>query len=78
MLSVRAVDLELALAVSDPAPVPGQEVTFSLGLTNAGTADATGVTVSAPLPAGFTYVSSTPGVTYDPATGTWTVGTLGR
>ena len=75
-LTVEVTDLELALAVSDPTPVPGQQVTFSLTLDNALGSAASGVTVSAPLPAGFTYVSSTPGVAYDPATGTWTVGTV--
>ena len=74
--AVEAIDLELAVSVSDAAPAPGDDVTFTVTLDNVLGTTATGVTVSAPLPDGYTFVSSTAGASYDPATGLWTVGSL--
>jgi len=73
----RRADLALTDAVDNPTPNVGDVVALTVTLTNNGTAAATGVTINAPLPAGLTYRSDTPGLgSYDPATGVWTVGTL--
>ncbi|MEM6639518.1 MAG: OmpA family protein [Pseudomonadota bacterium] len=70
-------DLSLTKVVDDDEPVFGQTVTYTLALTNDGPVDATGVTVSDPLPSGLSFVGATPSVgTYDPATGIWTVGDI--
>ncbi len=71
-------DLELAKTVDNAAPSIGGTVKFTLQVTNKGLADATGVSVEDVLPAGFTYVSSTPsaGVTVAGQTLTWNVGTV--
>ncbi|GAO30213.1 hypothetical protein JCM15548_12470 [Geofilum rubicundum JCM 15548] len=67
-------DLALNMAVDNPTPDVGSNVTFSLTATNNGPSNATGVTVTAALPAGYTYVSHTAGMTY--SSGSWTVGNL--
>ena len=69
-VQARPIDLSLTASVDNASPALGEEnVTFSLTLANAGPAGATGVAVSAPLPAGYTFVSSTPGVSYNAQTG---------
>ena len=54
----------------------GQKVTYSLTARNNGSGTANSVTVSEALPAGLTYLSSTPANEFNPATGVWTVGQL--
>ncbi|MCI0361148.1 MAG: DUF11 domain-containing protein [Planctomycetaceae bacterium] len=72
-----AADLRLAKSASAALVDIGQQVTFTLTLTNDGPDQATGVTVSDPLPAGLSFVSFTASVgTYVDSTGVWTVGTL--
>ena len=61
----------------DSIKVDGQNVVFTLTLSNAGPTEATGVTVNDLLPAGLTFVSSTPSQgTYNANTGVWNVGTV--
>ncbi|MCW5212430.1 DUF11 domain-containing protein, partial [Desulfobulbus sp. TB] len=60
---------------------PGGTVTYTLAYQNIGTQDATGVTLTDPLPNGFTYVSATGSPTTEPTVGTngtvvWTIGTV--
>ncbi len=58
-------------------PTVGSEVTFTVTVTNNGPADATGVVITDPVPAGLTFVAATPAAgTYDSATGLWAVPTL--
>ena len=72
------VDLELDIEADATLVNVGDQVTYTITLTNQGPSAATGVTVAGPLPAGLTFVGSDPEVgTYDPATGIWTVGSLG-
>ncbi|WP_370074497.1 choice-of-anchor A family protein [Nocardioides sp.] len=54
-------DVTIAKGVSDAAPQGGDQVTYTLTVTNQGTAPATGVVVRDDLPSGVTYVSSSPG-----------------
>ena len=71
----QQADLALTKTVSDPTPNVGDQITFTVTLTNSGPDTATGVVVNDLLPAGLTFVSATPSRgTYDAATGTWTVG----
>ena len=51
-------DLSIINVVDNLTPVPGQNVTFTLTVNNAGPSIATSVTVEDRLPTGFTYVSS--------------------
>uniref|UniRef100_A0AC34F4F5 DUF11 domain-containing protein n=1 Tax=Panagrolaimus sp. ES5 TaxID=591445 RepID=A0AC34F4F5_9BILA len=76
---VPVSDRQIAKTVDNPTPAVGSNVVFTLVATNNGPSIGTGITVTDQLPAGYTYVSSTPpaGTTYDAATGIWTVGTLG-
>ena len=76
-LFVPVADILVAKAVSDPTPFVGDQITYTVQVTNLGPDQATDVTVNDVLPAGLTYISSTTTIgTYDPATGIWNVGTL--
>jgi uncharacterized repeat protein (TIGR01451 family) len=72
-----SADLAVGLGVSNSAPDEGQNVVYTVTVTNNGPDAATGVTVTSLLPAGVTYVSDLPGQgSYVSGTGVWTVGTL--
>ncbi len=51
----------LTLAKTGGDVVSGQDITWTITVTNNGNADATNVAISDTLPAGFTFVSSNPG-----------------
>jgi large repetitive protein len=74
----NSADLSITKQVNDASPDANQSVVFSVTLTNSGPQSATGVIVADQLPAGLTFVSSTPSgsTTYNSGTGVWTVGTL--
>ncbi len=73
----QAADLQVVKTVDDANPRLGQDVTFTVTLTNLGPNAATNVRVDDVLPAGLGFVGATPSQgTYDPATGVWTVGDL--
>ncbi len=70
-----AADLEIQK--QGPAnPVPGQDATYTLTVTNRGPGGATGVVVTDALPSGTTFVSATAGGTVSSGTVTWNVGNL--
>ncbi len=77
-LNVRGADLELTKTVDNATPLLGQNVTFTITVTETkGVYDATNVEVTDQLPAGLSYVSHTASQgTYDPGTGVWNVGTI--
>jgi len=50
------IDLSIVKSVDDSTPNIGQTITFSLDVTNAGPDIATNVSVTDPVPFGFTYV----------------------
>ena len=78
-LTPTAADLSLAKTVSDATPTVGDNVTFTVTVTNAGPNAATNVTVTDLLPTGLTFVSSAPSQgTYSSLTGLWTVGSVGN
>ncbi len=75
----QRIDLSLTKTTNKPRPNVGEQVTFTLTLTNAGPDAATQVAVRDVLPAGMTFVSGDASVgTYDPLVGIWTIPTLGR
>lgn len=70
-------NLQLQKTVNDSTPNVGDEVTFTITLTNAGPDQATGVTIEDILPTGVTFVSANPSVgDFNSATGIWNVGTI--
>ncbi len=69
-------DVTIAKGVSDAAPQGGDQVTYTLTVTNQGTAPATGVVVRDDLPSGVTYVSSSPGCSIAGSVLTCAVGDL--
>ena len=76
-VQVTLANLGLAMVVDNAAPNEGTQVSFTLTLTNTGPTFATGIVVTDLLPAGLTYVPSTPSQgTYNSGSGTWSVGGL--
>jgi len=76
-LTVGQPDLSITKSANDTTPQEGDSVTFTIGVTNSGTGDATSVTMTDLLPAGVTFVSSNPSQgTYTPGTGIWAIGSL--
>lgn len=69
-------DLRLTKTVDNAAPAVGNNVVFSITVTNDGPSNATGVQVIDQLPTGYTYVSDNGGGAYISGTGIWTIGTL--
>lgn len=69
-------DLSLTKSVDNPTQTVGQNVVFTITVTNAGPSTATNVTVKDVLPAGLSFVSADPAGAYNSGTGIWTVGTI--
>src|SRR6185369_14699202 len=68
----QQADLSVLKTVDNPTPNVGDQVVYTITLTNAGPDDATGVQVTDLLPAGLTYVSSNPSQgAYDNVSGLW-------
>ena len=78
-ISVSVADLWLTKVVDDPGAKNGDDVVFTIAVTNLGPETAFGVVVNDLVdPADFTVTGSTPepGTTYSTATGVWDIGTL--
>jgi uncharacterized repeat protein (TIGR01451 family) len=70
-------DLRVTKAVSNTAPSVGDQVTYTIAVTNLGPDAATDVTIEDILPAGMTFVSATASEgSYDPGTGAWSLTVL--
>ena len=70
-------DLQISKVVDDPHPNVGENITYTIRVTDSGPDAATNVTVQDTLPTGVTYVSSSASEgSYDPISGQWTVGTV--
>lgn len=70
-------DLSIVKTVSNTIPTVGQQVVFTIVVTNNGPTDATGVTVTEILQSGYTYVSSsTSGGTFNTTNGIWNIGNM--
>jgi uncharacterized repeat protein (TIGR01451 family) len=75
----QLIDLAVNKTVDNPSSALGQNVTFTITVTNpsSSTVTATGVGLSDLLPAGLTYQSNTPSQgSYTPGNGVWSVGSL--
>jgi large repetitive protein len=72
-------DLYLSQSVGNQTPVVGSQTWVSLSVGSYGPAVAGGVAVAHQLGAGLVIdsVDASPGTSYDPSTGVWTVGELG-
>ncbi|MCX5999664.1 MAG: DUF11 domain-containing protein [Chloroflexi bacterium] len=76
-ITVPSADLDITNAASTSTPSEGGTIVYTVTLKNNGPSNATSVTASSPLPAGLTYVSSSPSLgSYDSSGGKWTVGDL--
>jgi uncharacterized repeat protein (TIGR01451 family) len=72
-----AADLGIAKSVDNTTPNQGDQVTFTLTVTNNGPSAATSVRAVDQLPAGLTFVSANPSQgTFNTATGVWAAGTV--
>jgi uncharacterized repeat protein (TIGR01451 family) len=71
-----ASDLKITKTVNNNCPNYLQNVTYTLTAHNNGPNTATGVKVTDKLPAGLKFISSSGTGTYNPTTGTWTIGSL--
>jgi uncharacterized repeat protein (TIGR01451 family)/gliding motility-associated-like protein len=69
-------DMELNMVVDNMTPYVGDNVIFTIEVSNIGPSDATGISVSDLLPSGYTYVSDDAAGNYVSATGIWTVGSV--
>ena len=71
-------DLGVTKTVNDLSPLEGETITFTIDVINNGGDDAENTVVNDLLPAGLTYVGSTPpaGTTYNEISGVWDIGTL--
>ena len=73
----QQADLALTKSVTNLIPSVGDQVTFTVTLTNSGPSTATGVQVTEFLSSGLGIVSATPSQgTYTPGSGLWDVGTV--
>ena len=69
-------DLSLTKTVSNGNPAVDAEVDYTLTASNAGPNDATGVTITDPLPAGLDFINATAGCENQSGTVTCDVGTV--
>lgn len=69
-------DVQITKTAAPSDPAPGDNVVYTLTVTNNGPGDANNVAVSDTLPAGLTYVSDDCGGMFVDPNFTWTVGTL--
>ena len=71
-VAVAGTDLQLSMAVNDTTPEVGDDVVFTLTLTNAGPNMVSGAEVTALLPESLTYVSHEPTQgSYNAVSGLW-------
>lgn len=75
-IAVNGTDLGITKTVDNPAPNIGDQVVYTLIVTNYGPIDATSVVVTDQLPPELNYLSDDGGGSYDSGTGLWTVGTI--
>ncbi len=74
--TAQSADLSLTKSVLPVNPTLGQNVTFTITVTNNGPNAATAIQVTDLLPAGLTWVSDDSGGAYDPVLGPWTIPAL--
>jgi uncharacterized repeat protein (TIGR01451 family) len=62
-------DLAVQKTVNDPTPAQGEQVTFTITVTNNGLLQATNVRLTDALPSGLQFVSANPGGSYNSSNG---------
>ena len=70
-------DIELTLDVDNASPLVGDNVVFTVTVSNNGPSVATGIEISDALPSGYTFVSDNGSGAYVSGTGLWTIATIG-
>ena len=76
VINVKSIDLVTVISVDDASPNEGQTISYTINVNNAGSVDATNVSLTNLLPTGVTYVSDNSGGSYNSGTGVWTVGSI--
>ncbi|NDJ62199.1 MAG: DUF11 domain-containing protein, partial [Chloroflexi bacterium] len=77
-IAVGTVDLAITKTVDNATPAEGDQVTFTVTLTNNGPDAATNVVIADPLPTGLTLVNATSTLgTYNGLTGDWALNAIG-
>lgn len=72
-----SVDIEVVKTVDNPTPQVGENVVYTLTITNNGPSTATALQIEDVLPAGVTYVSSSASQgAYDNTQGLWFIGAI--
>jgi uncharacterized repeat protein (TIGR01451 family) len=74
--TVETSDISVTKSVSNPSPAPGENIVYTINVTNNGPRNATNVSATDTLPANVTYVSDNSGGAYNPGSGVWTIGNL--
>jgi uncharacterized repeat protein (TIGR01451 family) len=75
-LAVAGADLSVRKAVDNVVPREGEDVVYTVTVTNEG--NESSVVISDVLPVGLTYVNHDGPGTYGPGTGAWDLGTMGE
>ncbi|MFY0591879.1 FG-GAP-like repeat-containing protein, partial [Roseivirga sp.] len=76
-VTLQSSDISIAKVVDNPSANVGDNVTFTVTVTNDGSDQATGLSILDQLPSGYTFISASPSQgAYVAETGVWTVGTL--
>ncbi|MBO0592892.1 DUF11 domain-containing protein, partial [Cellulophaga sp. E16_2] len=74
---VSVSDVALTKSVNNATPLVGENVEFTIDLSNAGPNDARGVVVTDQLPSGYAYVSHTATAgSYNESTGIWSINSI--
>ncbi len=74
---ITNTDLELTHTVDNNNPNKGEQITYTVSVTNNGPEDTTGIFIFSPLPNGLSYDSDvTSQGSYDDNTGLWNVGDI--
>lgn len=77
-VDVKGPNLTIAKVASDTTPANGNEITFTVRVTNSGDASATNIVVQDLLPNGLAYVrSQTTSGSYSSSTGIWSIASVG-
>jgi uncharacterized repeat protein (TIGR01451 family) len=74
--TAQSADLSITKSVAPVSPTLGQNVTFTVTVTNNGPNAATNIQVTDLLPEGLTYVSDDGGGAYNSSLGPWSIPTL--
>ena len=75
-ITIQSADLSVDKVVAPTNVSVGDAVVFTITVANAGTHDATNVSLTDQLPAGYTYVSDDAGGNYISGSGIWNIGTV--